>query len=195
MSETQTNKCFSALYDMKYCQGSPVTPGIKRRAWVIAVDAILGWPKIPVDEHGRPTSSEYAGGFTLAEGVKWRPLDHLPNKAEFKSEAQGEEPSRTFKVTGSFLHPKIDEDAATASTSLLNTRVVVLVEDMRGKYRVIGCEQYNGALVTPSRDNGQGATGSAGTTILVEADDPVETPFYSGPIDTADGIINEAAGD
>lgn len=185
-------KCFSALQAMQYCQGTPVTLGVKRRAWFVSVASILGWPKIPVDEFGRPTSSVYDGAFTLAEGVKWLPLDHLPGKAEFKSEAQGEEPSRTFKVSGTFVHPKIDEDAATAATSLVNTRIVVLVEDMRGKYRVIGCEQYDGALVSPSRDNGQGATGTGGTTIAVEADDPVETPFYTGPIDTEDGIINEA---
>lgn len=191
MSETATNKCFSTLRDMKYCQGTPVTPGIKRRSWFISVGAIVDWPKISVDELGRPTSSVYEGVFTLAEGEKWHPLDHLPGKAEFKSETQGEEPSRTFKVSGTFIHPKIDEDAATAATSLLNTRVVVLVEDMRGKYRVIGCEKYDGALVSPSRDNGQGATGTAGTTILVEADDPVETPFYTGSIDTEDGVINE----
>lgn len=191
MAENATNKCFSTLTDMRYCQGVPVTPGIKRRAWFLSVGAIVNWPKIPVDEFGRPTSSIYDGPFTLAEGEKWRPLDHLPRKADFKSESQGEEPSRTFKVTGSFIHPKIDESAATAATSLINTRIVVLVEDMRGKYRVIGCEQYDGALVSPSRDNGQGATGTAGTTILVEADDPVETPFYTGPIVTEDGIINE----
>lgn len=190
--DTTTNKCFSTLRDMKYCQGTPVTPGIKRRAWFAAVNIVVDWPKIPVDDFGRPTSSIYEGAFKLAENEKWRPLDHLPGKAEFKSESQGEEPSRTFKVTGSFIHPKIDEDAATAATSLINTRIVVLVEDMRGRYRVIGCEQYDGALVSPSRDNGQGATGTAGTTILVEADDPVETPFYTGPIDTEDGVINEA---
>lgn len=188
-----TNKCFSTLRDMKYCQGTPVTPGVKRRAWFISVGAIVDWPKIPVDDYDRPTSSVYAGAFKLAEGEKWRPLDHLSGKAEFKSETQGEEPSRTFKVTGTFIHPKIDEDAATAATSLINTRIVVLVEDMRGKYRVIGCEKYDGALVSPSRDNGQGATGTAGTTISVEADDPVETPFYTGPIDTEEGIINEQA--
>lgn len=188
------NKCFSTLRDMRYCQGTPVTPGVKRRAWYIAVSAIVSWPTIPVDELDRPTSSVYEGAFTLAEGEFWRPLDHLPGKAEFKSETQGEEPSRTFKVSGTFIHPKIDEDASAAATSLINTRVIVLVEDMRGKYRMIGCEKYDGALVSPSRDNGQGATGTAGTTILVEADDPVETPFYPGPIKTEDGVINEAAG-
>ncbi len=187
-----TNKCFASLTALKYCQGTPVTPGLKKRAFYASVGNIVGWPTIPVDELGRPTSAIYEGKFLLAEGIKWLPLDHLPGKAEFKSEAQGEEPSRTFKVTGSFLHPNIDENASTASTSLLNTRVVVLVEDMKGRWRVIGCEQYDGALVSPSRDNGQGATGSAGTTIAVEADDPVDAPFYTGPIDTEDGIINEA---
>lgn len=187
-----TNKCFASLTALKYCQGTPVTPGVKKRAFYASVGNIVGWPTIPVDELGRPTSAIYEGKFLLAEGIKWLPLDHLPGKAEFKSEAQGEEPSRTFKVTGSFLHPNIDENASTASTSLLNTRVVVLVEDMKGRWRVIGCEQYDGALVSPSRDNGQGATGSAGTTIAVEADDPVDAPFYTGPIDTEDGIINEA---
>ena len=187
-----TNKCFASLTALKYCQGTPVTPGVKKRAFYASVGNIVGWPTIPVDELGRPTSAIYEGKFLLAEGIKWLPLDHLPGKAEFKSEAQGEEPSRTFKVTGSFLHPNIDENASTASTSLLNTRVVVLVEDMKGRWRVIGCEQYDGALVSPSRDNGQGATGSAGTTIAVEADDPVDAPFYTGPIDTEDGIIKEA---
>ena len=54
-----TNKCFSTLRDMKYCQGAPVTPGIKRRAWFTSISAIAGWPTIPVDEYARPISSVY----------------------------------------------------------------------------------------------------------------------------------------
>lgn len=192
MAGTNTNKCFAALQSLRYCQGTPVSPGIRRRAYYVSIGSIVKWPTIPEDEYGRPTSSVYDGAFTLAEGAKWLPLDHLPGKAEFKSESQGEEPSRTFKITGNFIHPLIDENAATAATSLINTRVVVLVEDMRGKWRVIGCEKYDGAVVSPARDNGQGATGTAGTTVAVEASDPVETPFYAGPIETEDGTINDA---
>lgn len=191
MAAANTNKCFQALSAMKYCQGTPVTPGIRKRLFVVAVSAIVGWPKIKTDDYGRPTSSVYDGQFTLAEGVKWTQIDHLAPKAEFKSEAQGEEPSRTFKQTVNVVYPPIDEVAATAATTLLNTRVVALVEDMRGKFRVVGCEQYDGALVTPSRDHGQGATGTAGTSLSFEADDPVEAPFYEGPIETEDGTINE----
>ena len=47
---------------------------------------------------------------------------------------------------------------------------------------------------TTSRDNGQGPTGTAGTTINIEASDIVDSPFYSGEIVTEDGTINEAAG-
>lgn len=189
------NKCFASLKAMPFCQGTPVTPGVKKRVYFLSVDDILGWPKIPVDELGRPTSSVYEGSFTLAEGAKWLALDHIANKADFKSETQGEEPSRTFKISATFIHPNIDEAAASAATAIISSRVVMLVEDMKGRFRVIGCEQYDGALATASRDNGQGATGNAGTTIAVEANDVVETPFYSGPIETEDGTINEPVSD
>lgn len=66
---------------------------------------------------------------------------------------------------------------------------------MDGRFRVVGCEKYNGAAVSPSRDNGQGATGSAGTTFALEADDVADAPFYTGPIVTEDGTINESDGE
>lgn len=188
-----TNTCFATLSALTYCQGTPVTPGIKRRAYLIPFAAIVKFPTLPVDDHGRTTSAEYTGDFTLAEGQKWVAYDHLPVKGEFKSEVQGEEPSRTFKVSATLVHPGIGPEAAAAATTLLNTRVIALVEDMQGRFRVVGCEQYEGALVSPSRDNGQGATGSAGTTIVLEADDVADAPFYKGAIVTEDGTINEAA--
>lgn len=187
-----TNSCFATLSALTYCQGTPVTPGIKRRAYLVPFAAIVKFPTLPVDELGRVTSAQYDGNFALAEGQKWLPYDHLPAKGEFKSEVQGEEPSRTFKVSVSLVHPGIGPEAAAAATALLNTRVIALVEDMQGRFRVIGCEKYEGALVSPSRDNGQGATGSAATTLSLEADDVADAPFYSGPIVTEDGTINEA---
>jgi len=187
--------CFSTLKSLKRCEGIPVTPGIKRSVYLAAVSDIVGFPTLPTDEYGRPTSGTYQGQFTLAEGKKWLRYDHLPGKAEFKSETQGEEPSKTFKVTTTIVHPGIGEEAAAAATALINTRVIALVEDMDGRFRVVGCEKYNGAAVSPSRDNGQGATGSAGTTFALEADDVADAPFYTGPIVTEDGTINESDGE
>lgn len=192
--EGNAKSCFSTLKSLKRCEGIPVTPGIKRSAYLAAVSDIVGFPTLPTDEYGRPTSATYQGQFTLAEGKKWLRYDHLPSKAEFKSETQGEEPSKTFKVTTTIVHPGIGEEAAAAATSLINTRVIALVEDMDGRFRVVGCEKYNGASVSPSRDNGQGATGSAGTTFALEADDVADAPFYTGPIVTEDGTINESVG-
>lgn len=191
---TTTPKCVSSLKSLAYCQGTPVTPGIRKRVFIVAASSVVGFPKIPLDAQGRPTSAVYTGSFTLAEGAKFMRIDHLPAKAEFKSETQGEEPSQTFKVSATLFHPGIDEDAATATAALLGTRVIAIVEDMKGKFRVIGSEIYDGARVTISRDNGQGATGTAGTTIALEADDIVDAPFYTGPIPTEDGTINEGLG-
>lgn len=167
-----------------------MSPGIKRRSFLIPVSDIVDWPTLPKDELGRPTSATYTGKFILAEGKYFQPYDHIPKKANFKSESQGEEPSKTFLVTAEIVHPGIGPEAATAATQLNNTRVVCLVEDMEGRFRVVGCEKYNGAEVKPSRDNGQGATGTAGTTFAVTADDVADAPFYEGPIVTEDGTIN-----
>lgn len=185
-----TPKCTSVLKALHYCTGTPVVPGIRKRSYAISTSQIARWPKLPVDTNGRPTSAVYTGAFVLVEGAKFVAIDHLANKAEFKSETQGEAPSKTFKVTGSLLHPGVDEAAAAAAAALIGDNVVLLVEDMKGKFRVVGCELYDGASVTVSRDNGQGATGSAGTTIAFEASDIVDAPFYTGPIPTEDGIIN-----
>lgn len=187
--------CFSTLKSLKRCEGIPVTPGIKRSVYLAAVSDIVKYPTLPTDEYGRPTSASYEGAFVFAEGKKFLRYDHLPSKAEFKSETQGEEPSKTFKVSSTIVCPGIDEAAAAAATSLINTRVIALVEDMEGRFRTVGCEKYNGASVSPSRDNGQGATGTAGTTFALEADDVADAPFYTGPIETEDGTINAPAGE
>ena len=48
-------------------------------------------------------------------------------------------------------------------------------------------------LTTVAQDLGQGATGTTGTTINVEASDECPAPFYEGIITTEDGDIDCAA--
>lgn len=184
-----TPKCVSSLKSFNYCQGTAVVPGIKKRVYIAATSAIKTWPTLALDSHGRPTGAEYTGAFALEEGAKFIKIDHLPNKAEFKGETQGEEPSQTFKVNVSVFHPGVGVEAANAAAVLNGQRVVALVEDAQGYFRVVGCEMYDGAKVTISRDNGQGATGTAGTTIAFEADDIVDAPFYTGAIVTEEGTV------
>lgn len=191
---TNNNNCQSIVKSMGWCQGKTVKPGIRRRMFLIAADQILKWPTIKRDTLGRVTSSVMQGSFQLVEGAKWAKIEHLPAKAEFKSETQGEYPSQTFKVSGKFVHPGVGEEAADATASLLNTNAVGLVEDMDGRFRVIGSEDYD-SVITSQRDNGQGPTGTAGTTVNMEASMEADAFFYEGEIVTEDGTINEAAND
>lgn len=184
------SKCTSVLKKMDWCQGKPARPGIRRRAFFVSAADILQWPTLEKDELGRITGVVYKGNFTLAEGVKFQYIDHLADKAEFKSEIQGEYPSQTFKNTATLVHPGVGPEAAAATAALLNSNVVLIVEDMDGRYRVIGSQYYD-TKITISRDQGQGPTGTAGTTIGFEASDLVDSPFYEGEIVTEDGTINE----
>ena len=59
---------------------------------------------------------------------------------------------------------------------------------MRGKYRVVGSEKWQ-TKTTVTQDLGQGATGTASTTINVEATDECPAPFYTGQIVTEEGNI------
>ncbi len=177
---------------MKWCTGKTVKPGIRRRAYAISADQILKWPTIQRDDLGRVKSTTLKGNFTLVEDAVWAVIEHLPNKAEFKSETQGEYPSQTFKVTASFVHPGVGEEAAAATASFLNSNCVFIIEDMEGNFRVIGSEDYD-TVVTSSRDNGQGPTGSAGTTVSIEATMDVDAAFYIGELETEDGTVQSAA--
>lgn len=179
---------------MSWCQGKPARPGIKRRVYIVSISDIVAWPTLEKDELGRITGVVYKGNFTLGEGVKFQTIDHLADKAEFKSEVQGEYPSQTFKNTVTVVHPGIGEEAAAATAALLNSNPLAIVEDMDGKYRVVGSQYYD-TVVTVSRDNGQGPTGTAGTTITLESSDLVDCPFYEGEIPTEDGTINETVAD
>lgn len=180
--------CQSIIKSMGWCPGRAVKPGIRRRVYGISADQIIGWPTIQRDTFGRVTSSIVKGNFSLVEDAVWAVFEHIPNKAEFKSETQGEYPSQTFKVTASIVHPGVDDAAATATAALLNSNCVFLVEDMDGKFRILGSEDYD-TVVTTSRDNGQGPTGTAGTTISIEASMDVDAAFYVGEIVTEEGTV------
>lgn len=177
---------------LDWCQGTPELPGIKRRVYYISKRAIVKWPTLPLDANGRPSAAAYTGNFTLVESAKWKYIDHLPSKAQVQTETQGEIPSQTVKETVTIVHPATGAEASAACCYLLNDDNIFLVEDMKGNIRVVGSDYYE-ATATVAQDLGQGATGTAGTTIKLEATDIVSLPVYTGQIVTDDGIINEGA--
>lgn len=177
---------------MPWCEGKPVKPGIRRRVYIVAKADVASFAQLPRDEQGRPTAAIYEGNHTLVEGKKWLEIDHLPEKAEPKSDPQGEFPCQTFNNQLTIVHPSVGPDATAAITPFLNTECIVLVEDMYGQFRQFGNEDW-GARVAPSQALGQGATGTSATTLTITASDECSMPFYAGEIPTEDGTINEAS--
>ena len=184
--------CSALQKSLSWCQGTPELPGIKHRLYYTAKSNIAKWPTLPVDELGRPTAAVYQGNFTLIADATWKHIDILPDKSQVTSEAQGEVPSQTQLNKLTAVHPAVGEEASAASAYLNNNDNVFLVEDMKGKYRVIGSDKWN-TKTTVAQDLGQGATGTTSTTINAEATDVVPAPFYEGTIETEEGTIN--AGD
>lgn len=190
-----TNTCTKVQQkSVSWCQGTPELPGIKRRIYYIAKSFIVSWPTLPKDEVGRPIAAKYTGSFVLAADATWKHIDVLPDKCQVTSEAQGEVPSQTQLNKLTAVHPSVGEEASAAAGYINNSDNVFLVEDMKGKFRVIGSDLYN-TKATVAQDLGQGATGTTSTTINAEATDVVPAPFYDGEIVTEDGIINEVVED
>lgn len=118
-------------------------------------------------------------------------IDILPEKSQLTSEAQGELPSQTQLNKLTAVHPGVGAEASAAAAYLNNNDNVFLVEDMKGKYRVVGSEAWT-TKTTVAQDLGQGATGTTSTTIAVEATDECPAPFYEGTITTEEGDIEAA---
>ena len=173
---------------LAWCQGKPELPGVKRRIYYISKYDIVGWPSLSHDTNGRLKTAKYTGEFTLRADAKWHYIDIIPDKSQLTSEAQGEYPSQTQLNKLVAVHPGVDADASAAAAYLNNNDNVFIVEDMRGLRRVVGSEKWL-TKTTVAQDLGQGATGTASTTINVEATDECPAPFYIGDIVTEDGTI------
>ena len=186
----QKTSCSPLMGSLIWCEGKPVYPGIRRRLYYTAKSNITKWPTLPVDEFGRPTSSILQGSFEMAADKVFHYIDVLAEKSGITSEPQGEAPSQTQLNKLVAVHPGVDDKASMASAYFNNSDIVVLIQDMNGKYRMLGNETWQGKA-TVNQDLGQGSSGNANTTINVEHTDLIPAPFYEGIIPTEDGNINE----
>lgn len=185
------NTCDSLQKSVEWCEGTPVLPGIRKRLYYINKKLIALWPTLTKNTIGQVTTAKYTGDFTLAENATWSYIDILPDKSPVTSEPQGEYPSQTQLNKLTAVHPGTEEDATVLAAVMNNSNNVFIVQTANGKFRVVGSEMYD-IKATVGQELGQGATGTAGTTINVEATDVVPAPFYEGEIVTAEGTVNEA---
>lgn len=182
-------ECLNIQQSLGWCQGTPELPGVKRRVYYLAKSEIVEWPALSRDANGRITSAQYSGSFTLKADSKWKYIDILPDKSQLTSEPQGELPSQTQLNKLVAVHPGVGLRASAAAAYINNYDNVFIVEDMKGFFRVVGCDKWQ-TKSTVNQDLGQGPTGSTSTTINVEATDECPAPFYFGMIETEDGDID-----
>lgn len=182
-------ECLNIQKSLGWCQGTPELPGVKRRIYYLSKGDIVEWPTLPRDAKGRITSAIYDGTFTLKADAKWKYIDILPDKSQLTSEAQGELPSQTQLNKLVAVHPGVGTEASAAAAYINNNDNVFIVEDMKGFFRVIGCDKWQ-TKSTVAQDLGQGPTGTTSTTINVEATDECPAPFYMSIIETEDGDID-----
>ena len=182
-------ECLNIQQSLGWCQGTPELPGVKRRVYYLAKSEIVEWPALSRDANGRITSAQYSGSFTLKADSKWKYIDILPDKSQLTSEPQGELPSQTQLNKLVAVHPGVGLRASAAAAYINNYDNVFLVEDMKGFFRVVGCDKWQ-TKSTVNQDLGQGPTGSTSTTINVEATDECPAPFYFGMIETEEGDID-----
>ena len=182
-------ECLNIQQSLGWCQGTPELPGVKRRVYYLAKSEIVEWPALSRDANGRITSAQYSGSFTLKADSKWKYIDILPDKSQLTSEPQGELPSQTQLNKLVAVHPGVGLRASAAAAYINNYDNVFIVEDMKGFFRVVGCDKWQ-TKSTVNQDLGQGPTGSTSTTINVEATDECPAPFYFGMIETEEGDID-----
>ena len=184
------NNCGSPIQrSLAWCQGQPVLPGIRRRLYYTNKSNIVQWPAYSTNAGGQYAFALYTGNFTLKADAYWYFIDILAEKSTLTSDPQGEAPSQTQLNKISAVHPGVGKEASAAAFYLNNKDNVFIVQDMSGEWRVVGSQFYE-TKTTVTQDNGQGATGTASTTINVEATDVCPSPFYQGTITTEDGELN-----
>ena len=170
-----------------WCEGMASHPGIRRRVYFCSKSLIVAYPQLKRDEFGRPVSSVTVGDFELVDGAYFQHIDINIDKSTVTSDPQGEAPSQTQLNKAVLFHNGTDEDATGAPGWLNNSDNVYLVEDMLGRFRIVGNDKWR-TKTTVKQDLGQG-TNAAGTTIEVECTDEVAPPFYNGAIETEAGTV------
>ena len=191
------NKCDSVdLYSsLDFCEGQTVLPGIRKKVCFQKKSNIVKWPKLPALAEGQTMAglATYEGNFTLAADKKWLTLKNMDSKSDVNCETQGEKPSVTHLNKASIVHPGTEEEAAGFCRMAAADDLVFLVQQRNGKFRVLGSEEFE-TLVKPTTALGQGITGTAGTTLEIEATDVCPAPFYPGKIELEDGDIKGSDG-
>lgn len=183
----------SIYADVPNCRGQKSLPGMKSEVYAVSKRDIVSYPSLPDNPASLEESAVYKGNFVLAADKKFFYVGLIDDKNQLQSENQGEEYSKTFKVTGTFDIPGTGKKAAGLVHQMNNDDMIFIAMSREGYARVIGNEQFHVKL-TLSQDSGQAVTDANHTAVSAEVTDWAPAPFYEGLIPTADGDIDATTG-
>lgn len=186
------------LYDsVRFCDGTTVMPGVRRKAYFISQDNIVKYPELPKlsDENVQMGKlATYVGDFTLAADAKFKVIDLDDSASNVACESQGEKPSKSFLNKATFKHPGKGE-VATGFARLANaSNLLFIYQERDGAFRVIGNQMFS-TNVKPTQESGAKETDASGTTLNIEVSDVCPAPFYKGIIKTDQGDIDASTGE
>lgn len=186
------------LYDsVRFCDGTTVMPGVRRKAYFISQDNIVKYPELPKlsDEDVQMGKlGTYVGDFTLAADAKFKVIDLDDSASNVVCESQGEKPSKSFLNKATFKHPGKGE-VATGFARLANaSNLLFIYQERDGAFRVIGNQMFS-TNVKPTQESGAKETDASGTTLNIEVSDKCPAPFYKGIIKTDEGDIDASTGE
>lgn len=186
------------LYDsVRFCDGTTVMPGVRRKAYFISQDNIVKYPELPKlsdEEVQMGELATYVGDFTLAADAKFKVIDLDDSASNVVCESQGEKPSKSFLNKATFKHPGKGE-VATGFARLANaSNLLFIYQERDGAFRVIGNQMFS-TNVKPTQESGAKETDASGTTFNIEVSDMCPAPFYKGIIKTDEGDIDASTGE
>lgn len=181
--------------DVKWIDGTFEPAGIRRRLWYIAESDVDIFPffdtptesvKLQIGDSASNAETfnlfssvirpAYATPMKLKPGFKMRCIDFLPEKSKYTSETTGEYPSQTVTDKLVLFHPGTGAIATMTQTYLHNRRCYFIFEDAKGRLRMVGHPLFP-IKSSVNIDSGEGAQGTPGTTITIEAGNYFAAPF------------------
>lgn len=186
------------LYDsVRFCDGTTVMPGIRRKAYFIQQDNIVKYPKLPKlsdKDVNMGMLATYDGDFVPAADVTFKVIDLDDSASNVTCESQGEKPSKSFLNKATFKHPGKGEEATAFARLANGSNLLFIYQERDGAFRVIGNEMFS-TNVKPAQESGAKETDASGTTFNIEVSDICPAPFYKGIIKTDAGDIDASTGE
>lgn len=193
-----SNNCSTPnLYDsLRFCDGTTVMPGIRRKAYIVSKALIVSFPSLPELDKEGVTMEGLAvldGNFVLAADAKFKVIELDDTASNVSSESQGEYPSKSFLNKATFKHPGKAEEATGFCRLANGSDLIYIYQERDGKFRVLGNEMFR-TNTKPAQESGAKETDASGTTLNVEVSDKCPAPFYVGLIPTDEGTIDASTG-